>query len=137
MHMPGNPKNMMNKNKYNDVVLDVYDYLENKVKFCEDNGIKKSNIILDPGIGFGKDFKQNLLILKNLSIFHGIGCAIMVGLSRKRFISNISKEELPKKRLGGTISASLTALQQGINIHRVHDVADIAQSIKVFKQIIN
>ena len=61
----------------------------------------------------------------------------MIGISRKRFISNISNEETPKKRLGGTISASLTALSQGVNIHRVHDVADIVQSIKVFQQIIN
>lgn len=137
MHMPGNPKNMMKKNKYRDVVLDVYDFLENRVKFCEEHGIKKSNIILDPGIGFGKDFEQNLSILKNLSIFHAIGCPIMIGISRKRFISNISKEEPPKKRLGGSISASLAALNQGVNIHRVHDVSDIVQSIKVFQQIIN
>ncbi len=137
MHMPGTPKNMMKKNKYNDVVLDVYDFLENRVSLCEEYGINKSNIILDPGIGFGKDFEQNLSILKNLSIFHAIGCPIMVGISRKRFISNISKEEVPKKRLGGTVSASLIAMNQGVNIHRVHDVSDIVQSIKVFQQIIN
>ena len=137
MHMPGTPKNMMKKNSYNDVVLDVYDFLEDRVRLCEEHGINKSNIILDPGIGFGKDFEQNLSILKNLSTFHAIGCPIMIGISRKRFISNISKEEAPKKRLGGTVSASLTALNQGVNIHRVHDVSDIIQSIRVFQQIIN
>ena len=137
MHMPGNPKNMMKKKKYRDVVLDVYDFLENRVRFCEEYGIKKANIILDPGIGFGKDSEQNLSILKNLSIFHAIGCPIMIGISRKRFISNISNEETPKKRLGGTISATLTALNQGVNIHRVHNVSDIVQSIRVFQQIIN
>ncbi len=137
MHMPGTPKTMMKKNKYSNVVLDVYDFLENKIKICENNNIKRSRIIIDPGIGFGKDLEQNLDILRNLSIFHTLECPIMIGLSRKRFISSISKADEPKKRLGGTISASLIALQQGVNIHRVHDVAEINQSIKVFEKIVN
>lgn len=137
MHMPGNPKTMMKKNNYENVVLDVYDYLENKIRFCESQGIGKSKIIVDPGIGFGKDLEQNLNILRNLSIYHTLQCPIMIGLSRKRFISSISKADDPKNRLGGTISASLLALQQGIKIHRVHDVLEINQSIKVFEKILN
>ena len=137
MHMPGNPKTMMKNNNYQNVVLDVYDYLENKISFCESKGIDKSKIIVDPGIGFGKDLKQNLDILRNLSVYHTLQCPIMIGLSRKRFISSISKADEPKNRLGGTISASLLALQQGIKIHRVHDVFEINQSIKVFEKILN
>ena len=137
MHMPGNPRTMMKKNNYQNVVLDVYDYLEEKIDFCESKGIDKSKIIVDPGIGFGKDLKQNLDILRNLSIYHTLQCPIMIGLSRKRFISSISRADDPKNRLGGTISASLLALQQGIKIHRVHDVLEINQSIKVFEKILN
>ena len=135
MHMPGNPKTMMKKNKYSDVSLDVYDFLEKRVKFCESNGLKKENIIIDPGIGFGKNLEQNVYLLKNLSMFHGLGCPIMLGVSRKRFISGINREDNSRKRLGGTISATLVGLQQGIQIHRVHDVRQINQSIKVFEKI--
>ena len=137
MHMPGNPNTMMKNNNYQNVVLDVYDYLENKINLCESKGIDRSKIIVDPGIGFGKDLEQNLDILRNLSIYHTLQCPIMIGLSRKRFISSISKADEPKHRLGGTISASLLALQQGIKIHRVHDVLEINQSIKVFEKILN
>ena len=137
MHMPGNPNTMMKNNNYQNVVLDVYDYLEKKISFCESKGIDKSMIIVDPGIGFGKDLEQNLEILRNLSVYHTLQCPIMIGLSRKRFISSISKADEPKNRLGGTISASLLALQQGIKIHRVHDVLEINQSIKVFEKILN
>ena len=135
--MPGTPKTMMRNNNYQNVVLDVYDYLERKISFCESKGIDKSKIIVDPGIGFGKDLRQNLDILRNLSVYHTLQCPIMIGLSRKRFISSISKADEPKNRLGGTISASLLALQQGIKIHRVHDVLEINQSIKVFEKIFN
>lgn len=137
MHMPGNPKNMMKNNNYIDVVLDVYDFLEERIKFCESVGIKRQNLIIDPGIGFGKDYKQNLDLLRNLSIFHSLGCPIMLGVSRKRFISSITKEEIPKKRLSGTLAASVLALGQGVQIHRVHDVKEINQAIKVFEKIIH
>lgn len=135
MHMPGNPQTMMKKNKYNNVVLDVYDYLEKQIKFCESNGIKKKNIIIDPGIGFGKDYHQNIELINNLSIFHTLNCSIMLGVSRKRFISSISDERNPKMRLGGTISATLNALMQGIRIHRVHDVKQVNQAVKVFEKL--
>ena len=137
MHMPGTPKNMMKKNNYSNVVLDVFDYLESRINFCEKIGIKRKNIIVDPGIGFGKDYKHNLDIIKNISIFHTLGCYIMLGVSRKRFIDTISKEPDPKKRVGGTISATLYALQQGIRIHRVHDVRDLNQAIMLFNKLTN
>ena len=135
MYMPGTPKNMMKKNKYKNVVLDVYDFLEDRINYCESNGIKRKNIIVDPGIGFGKDFSQNIEILNNLSIFHTLSCSIMLGISRKRFISSISREDDPKMRLGGTISATVYALMQGIKIHRVHDVKQVSQAVKVFEKL--
>ena len=135
MHMPGNPKTMMKRNKYKNVVLDVYDFLEERINFCELNGIKKKNLIIDPGIGFGKNFEQNIEILNNLSIFHSLGCSIMLGVSRKRFISSISKEDDPKMRLGGTISATILAMMQGVNIHRVHDVKQVNQALRVFEKL--
>ncbi|MEC8265589.1 MAG: dihydropteroate synthase [Pseudomonadota bacterium] len=135
MHMPGTPQTMMKNNKYRNVVLDVYDFLEERINYCEANGIKRKNIIVDPGIGFGKDFKQNIDILNNLSIFHTLNCSIMLGISRKRFISSISKEDIPKMRVGGTISATIFALMQGIRIHRVHDIKQVNQAIKVFEKL--
>lgn len=135
MHMPGNPKTMMKKNIYKDVTTDIYDFFETKIKEIEKKGISKENIIVDPGIGFGKDYKQNLQLINNLSIFHGLGVPLMLGVSRKRFIETISKESDPTKRVGGTVSATLCALNQGIKIHRVHDVKIINQAIKVFEKL--
>ena len=127
----------MRKNKYSNVVLDVYDFLEERINFCISNGINSRNIIIDPGIGFGKNLKQNLEILNNLSLFHGLGCPIMLGVSRKRFIEKIHEKNNPKKRLAGTISATLMGMNQGVQIHRVHDVGQIMQAIKVFEEIGN
>ena len=135
MHMPGDPTTMMKKNKYFNITLDVYDYLEKRIRFCESMGIKKENIIIDPGIGFGKDFDQNIILLKNLSIFHTLGCLVMLGVSRKRFISVISKDSEPKERLGGTISTIIYSLMQGIQVHRVHDVKETKQAIQTFEKL--
>ena len=137
MHMPGTPQNMMKKNIYNNVLFDVYDFLEERINFCVANGIKRNNIIVDPGIGFGKNYEQNLEILRNLSLFHTLGCPIMLGVSRKRFISSIQKEDNPKNRLPGTIASTIMGMKQGIQIHRVHDVSEIVQSLKVFEKIVN
>ncbi len=135
MHMPGNPKTMMRKANYSDVALDVYDFLEGRVKFCESKGIDRKNIIIDPGVGFGKDLKDNIRLLKQLSIFHTLECPIMLGISRKRFISAINKDSEPKDRLGGTISTIVHAMTQGIKIHRVHDVKEARQAIDVFEKL--
>ena len=130
MHMPGTPKNMMEK-KYKNVVLDTYDFLEERIKHCVANGLKKKNIIIDPGIGFGKDSKQNLQILKNISIFHSLGCPIMLGVSRKRFISSIVNEVEPKKRFPGSIAVVINSFTQGVQIFRVHDVRETKQALEI------
>ena len=106
-------------------------------KFLRKQGIKHNNIILDPGIGFGKNLKHNITLLKNISIFHSLGLPIMLGLSRKRFIKDISKENDTKERIGGTVSSCIQAYLQGVQILRVHDVNEINQAFKVFKELQN
>ena len=126
----------MQKNpKYNNVILDIYDFFENKIKLIRSKGIKHNNIFLDPGIGFGKNLKHNITILRNISIFHSLGFPIMLGTSRKRFIKYLSGKNDSKERLGGTISSSLFAIMQGVQILRVHDVNELMQSIKVFNSL--
>ena len=134
-HMQGTPKNMQKNPKYKNVLLDIYDFFENKIKKMRFLGIKHNNIILDPGIGFGKNLKHNITLINNISIFHSLGFPIMLGVSRKRFIKDLSGNNDSKERLGGTISSSLHAMMQGIQILRVHDVNEVNQSIKVFKSL--
>ena len=135
-HIQGNPATMQLKPKYKNILLDIYDFFEERIKYARLNGIKHDNIIIDPGIGFGKNLKHNMKIISNISIFHSIGFPILLGVSRKRFIKDISGKNDSDKRLGGTISSSLFAMMQGVQILRVHDVNDIIQSIKVFKKLI-
>ncbi len=134
-HMKGTPKSMQIKPSYKNVLLDIYDFFENKIKYLRKEGIKHNNIILDPGIGFGKNLKHNITLLKNISIFHSLGLPLMLGLSRKRFIKDISKENDTVERIGGTTSSCIQAYLQGVQILRVHDVKEINQAFKVFKEI--
>ena len=134
-HMKGTPKNMQIKPSYKNVLLDIYDFFETKLKYLRKQGIKHNNIILDPGIGFGKNLKHNITLLKNISIFHSLGLPVMLGLSRKKFIKDISKENDTKDRIGGTISSCIQAYLQGVQILRVHDVKEINQAFKVYKAI--
>ena len=134
-HMKGNPKTMQKNPKYKNVLLDIYDFFEKKILEIRNRGINHNNIILDPGIGFGKNLKHNLTILKGISIFHSLGFPIMLGLSRKKFIKELSGINDSKSRIGGTISSSLYAMMQGVQILRVHDVNEVNQSIRVFKSL--
>ncbi len=134
-HMLGTPKTMQKNPKYKNVILDIYDFFEKRINFIRSNKIRHNNIILDPGIGFGKNLKHNITLLRNISIFHSLGFPIMLGTSRKRFIKNISGANDSKERLGGTISSCLLAVMQGVQILRVHDVNEVNQSIKVFNSL--
>ena len=134
-HMQGTPKIMQKKPIYKNVLLDIYDFFENKIKKMRHVGIKHNNIILDPGIGFGKNLKHNITLLNNISIFHSLGFPIMLGISRKKFIKDLSGNNDSKERIGGTISSSLYAMMQGVQILRVHNVNEVSQSIKVFKSL--
>jgi len=128
---------MQIKPTYKNVLLDIFDFFETKLKYLRKQGIKHNNIILDPGIGFGKNLKHNIILLKNISIFHSLGLPVMLGLSRKRFIKEISKENDTKERLGGTVSSCIQAYLQGVQILRVHNVKEINQAFKVFKELQN
>ncbi len=136
-HIQGSPKNMQNNPKYKNVLLDIYDYFENKISTIRKNGIKHNNILIDPGIGFGKNLKHNITLISKISIFHSLGFPILIGVSRKKFIKDISGANDSKERTGGTVSAALFCMLQGVQILRVHDVNEIKQSIKVFKSINN
>ena len=127
--MKGTPKNMQIKPSYKNILLDLYDFFEMKLKFIRKKGIKHNNIILDPGIGFGKNLKHNITLLKNISIFHSLGLPVMLGLSRKRFIKDISRENDTKERIGGTVSSCIQAYLQGVQILRVHDIKEINQAL--------
>ena len=135
-HSLGNPDVMQNNPKYKNVTLDIYDFFQEKINFLRSFGINHNNIILDPGIGFGKNLKHNMTILKNISIYHSLGFPILLGISRKKFIKEISENNDSDDRIGGTISSSIYAMLQGIQLLRVHDVNEINQSIKIFKQLI-
>ena len=135
--MQGNPKNMQKNPRYKFAPRDVYNYLKKQITKCEKNKINKNKIIIDPGIGFGKTSKHNIQILQNLKIFHKLGCNILIGLSRKRFISDLSKKEEPINRIPGTIAANLYALEQGVDIIRVHDVKEALQAKLVWQALQN
>ncbi|NMN67024.1 dihydropteroate synthase [Candidatus Pelagibacter ubique] len=135
-HSQGTPENMQNNPKYKNELLDIYDFFEEKIKFLRTRGIKHNNIILDPGIGFGKNLKHNMNLIRNISIFHTLGFPVLLGLSRKKFIKELSKKNDTKKRVGGTIASSLYSMMQGVQVLRIHDVNELMQSIKIFKQLI-
>ena len=134
-HMQGSPKTMQIKPKYKNVLLDIYDFFEKKINKVRAKGIKHNNIILDPGIGFGKNLKHNITLMRNISLFHSLGYPIMLGVSRKKFIKDLSGINDTKERIGGTVSSSLYAMMQGVQIIRVHNVNEVNQSIKVFKTL--
>ena len=135
-HSQGIPEDMQNNPTYENVLLDIFDYFENKIKFLKDNGIKDEQIIIDPGIGFGKTLEHNLEIISKISIFHSLGYPIMVGPSRKSFIGKIMGEKDNPQRLGGTIASVLYSYLQGIQLFRVHDIQETSEALKVYSQFL-
>tara|TARA_B100001063_G_scaffold27471_1_gene21018 strand:- start:1857 stop:2909 length:1053 start_codon:yes stop_codon:yes gene_type:complete len=135
-HSQGEPENMQNNPKYKNELLDIYDFFEQKIKFLRSIGIKHNNIIVDPGIGFGKNLKHNMNLITNISIFHTLGFPVLVGISRKKFIRELSKKNDTKRRTGGTVAASIYLMMQGVQILRIHEVDEILQGIRIFKKLI-
>lgn len=139
MHMQGAPQTMQNKPKYDDVTAEVIAFLQKRIEICETAGIDRGNIIADPGIGFGKAIQHNLQLIHNVSELKKLGVPLLVGLSRKSFISHICKDEKesadPVQRLPGSIAAALWCLQQGVKLFRVHDVAQTRQAFSVYEAI--
>ena len=136
-HSKGTPENMQNNPSYKNELLDIYDYFEQKIKYLRSLGIKHNNIIIDPGIGFGKNLKHNMNLISNISIFHTLGFPVLVGNSRKRFIKELSEKNDTKNRTGGSVASSIFLMMQGVQILRIHEVNEILQGIKVFKKLFN
>lgn len=133
MHAPSQSSDPHKNGVYDDVVCDVFDWLEQRVAAVEAAGISRGMILVDPGIGFGKSLIENLAIINNLTVYHGLGCAILFGASRKRLIGALSNEAGADARLGGSIFLALKAVEQGAHIVRVHDAAETVQAIQVWR----
>jgi dihydropteroate synthase len=135
--MQGTPDTMQKNPKYDDALLDIFDFFEEKINFCIKKKYKKDFIVVDPGIGFGKNLDHNLRIISKISTFHSLGCPILIGTSRKRFIEHIVTKFDTPDRTGGTLASVLYGLLQGVQLFRVHNVKEINQGILVFNKIIN
>ncbi|MCJ7728195.1 MAG: dihydropteroate synthase [Actinobacteria bacterium] len=136
MHIKGTPENMQKNPEYEDVVDEIYDYLEDRTNMAINSGIKPGKIIIDPGIGFGKTLEHNLEILNKINEFKMLGYPVMVGASRKSFIGAVL--DLPvEERLDGSLAAAICSIINGVNILRVHDVAETIRAVKIAKRIIN
>lgn len=133
MHAQGTPETMQKQPKYDDVLLDVFDWLEARIAACEAAGIARDKIIADPGIGFGKNLRHNLDLLNGLSLFHGLGVPVLLGASRKRMIGALSNEAPVGRRLGGSLALLSVGLGQGVQIIRVHDVPESVQAMHVWR----
>jgi dihydropteroate synthase len=134
MHAQGEPKTMQLAPKYEHVLLDVYDQLEARLAVAEAAGIPRSHIAVDPGIGFGKTFKQNLELMAGLTVFLGLGVPLLVGLSRKGYVGAVTGEKAAKDRVHGSVGGALQAAALGAHILRVHDVKATVQALAMFTQ---
>ncbi len=133
MHAQGTPDIMQNDPRYNNVALDIYDYLAERIAALVALGIPADQIIVDPGIGFGKTQDHNLTLMRNLSLFHGLGCPILLGVSRKRFIGDLSNTPEADKRAPGSIAAALAGVAQGVQVLRIHDVAETRAALTLWQ----
>jgi dihydropteroate synthase len=132
MHMLGKPKDMQKAPKYDDCVREIAEFFDHRISYAAKQGIDRSNIVIDPGIGFGKRLSDNLDILARLGEFTRLGVPVMVGASRKSFIEMLNPvDSSPDDRLGGSIAAMLVAVSNGANIVRVHDVGQTVTALKL------
>jgi dihydropteroate synthase len=136
MHAQGDPRTMQDDPRYDDVLLDVYDMLEARIAAAEAAGIPRTRIVTDPGIGFGKTMDHNLALLRGIALFHSLGCPVLLGASRKRFIGALTDTPVAADRLGGSVGVALAALAQGVQILRVHDVAATVQAVAMWYHLL-
>ena len=132
MHAQGSPETMQDDPRYDDVLLDVYEALAARVAAAEAAGIARDRIVIDPGIGFGKTQDHNLALMRGLTLFHGLGLPVLLGVSRKRFIGTIGGADRAADRAPGTLALTLAGIAQGIQLHRVHDAAEIVQGMRLW-----
>lgn len=133
MHMQGTPSDMQTNPQYSDVVTEVFVWLSERAEACQTAGIAIERIAIDPGFGFGKTLEHNAALLARLGVFHGLGCPVAVGLSRKSFIGAWTGEEDPGKRVSGSVAAALAAVGQGAQVVRVHDVSETSAALSVWR----
>lgn len=133
MHAQGTPETMQQDPRYDHVLLDVYDWLAARIEALVALGIPRARIVTDPGIGFGKTVAHNLTLLQNLSLFHSLGCPILLGASRKRFIGDISRTPVAADRMPGSLAVALGGAAQGVQILRVHDVAETRAALDLWR----
>ena len=131
MHAQGDPATMQDDPRYDDVVLDVYDFLEARLAAAEAAGIPRARVVLDPGIGFGKTLQHNVSLLRRISLYHGLGCALLLGASRKRFIGTLGNAPEARDRGPGSVAVALFAASQGVQILRVHDTLETRQALSL------
>jgi dihydropteroate synthase len=133
MHHLGQPETMQQDPRYDDVLVEVYLWLEERIAAAQAAGIDRSKILVDPGFGFGKTVAHNLELMNGLAIFHSLGCPIVVGASRKRTIGALSNESEAGERLGGSIAFALKAAEQGVQIVRAHDIPQTVQALRIWR----
>lgn len=133
MHAQGDPKTMQRNPVYVDAALDVYDWLEARITACEKAGIVRDLLVVDPGIGFGKTLAHNLAILQQTTLFHGLGVALMIGISRKSFMTKMTGEKVAARRVPGSVGGAVHAALNGAHFIRVHDVEATRQALAVAK----
>jgi dihydropteroate synthase len=131
MHAQGRPETMQSDPRYDDVLLDVYDHLEERVAYAQSLGIPRSRILVDPGLGFGKTLKHNVTLVTRLSLYHALGCAILLGASRKGFIGTLGGAAQARDRVPGSLAVALHGVRQGAQLLRVHDVAETRQALNL------
>jgi dihydropteroate synthase len=132
MHARGEPRTMQDAPAYDDVLLDVVETLEERVAAAEAAGVDRTRLLIDPGIGFGKTVAHNLALTRGLAILHGLGCPVVYGASRKRFIGTVAGVAEPADRGPGSLAAALEALRQGAQVIRVHDAAETRQAFALW-----
>jgi dihydropteroate synthase len=133
MHAQGDPRTMQDDPRYDDVLTDVFDYLEARIEACMRAGIPRTRLIVDPGIGFGKTLQHNLELMAGLSLFQGLGVPVLLGASRKSFIGKLTGATVAAERVMGSVGAALAAVAQGVQILRVHDVKATRQALSVWE----
>jgi dihydropteroate synthase len=135
MHAQGSPETMREAPHYDDVLLDIYDWLEARVETAVALGIARERIVVDPGIGFGKTVENNLSIMRGLAVFHGIGCALLLGASRKGFIGRLTGVAQARDRMPGSLAMALAGASAGVHILRVHDTSETRQALTMWQAV--
>lgn len=135
MHSIKTPATMQDDPRYEDVLLDVYDFLKARIAAAEAAGIARARIMVDPGIGFGKTAEHNLLLIRRFSLFHGLGVPVLLGASRKRFIGTIGQEAEAARRVPGSVAVAMAGVAQGAQVLRVHDVDETRQALRLWQAV--